>query len=59
MLVESGKLDEALPLAKEDLAECRTHYGKEHQECVQALPVKPLSMLSNAAIVSAIGRPQP
>ena len=34
MLIESGRLDEAFPLATEDLAECRAYYGNEHQKCV-------------------------
>ena len=34
MLVESGRLDEAFPLESERLAECRAHYGNEHEEYV-------------------------
>lgn len=34
MFVEAGRFDDASPLANERLAECRTHYGNEHAECV-------------------------
>ena len=41
MLLEAGRLDSALSLAKEDLEECKAFYGNEHEEYVSVSTVIP------------------